>query len=326
MRRREFIVLVSGAAIAWSRAVVAQQPGPLRRVGVVIQGGSYHAGVDGLREGLKVAGLEEGRQLTLLVRDTKGDLSAVEVAARALEREDGVDLIIAFATSVALAVRGATATVPIVFITGSDPVALGLVETLARPAGRLTGIHNIGTDLTPKRLELLRELMPTLRRAVTFYDPDNRSAMASLELTRDAARRLGIDLIEQPVRSPEEIRERLHALSTSDAEAYFFISDAMVNSQGGLILERANALRMPIVAYELDLVRRGALVGYGFSYRELGRRAAIYVSRILAGARPGELPVEAVSVPMLVINLKVAQALGLAVPSALLIRADEVIE
>ena len=117
MRRREFITLLGSAAMAWPRAVVAQQPEPLRRVGVVIQGGSYHAGVDGLREGLKAAGLEEGQQLALLVRDTKGDLSAVEVTARALEREDGVDLIVAFATSVALAVKRVTANVPIVFIT-----------------------------------------------------------------------------------------------------------------------------------------------------------------------------------------------------------------
>jgi putative ABC transport system substrate-binding protein len=297
----------------------------LRRVGVVLEGGPYYAGVDGLREGLKAAGLEEGQRLALIVRDTEGDLSAVEAAARALEHDDGVDLIVAFAASVTLAVRRSTANVPIVFITGSDPVALGLVETIARPGGRLTGVHNINTDLMPKRFELLRELMPSLRRTVTFYDPSNRSATSSLASAQDAARHLGIDLIQQPVKSPEEIRKRLDALRAGDADAYVFISDAMVLSQASLILERANALRMATMAW-VDLVRRGALVGYGFNYRDLGRRAAGYVSRILAGAHPSDLPVEAISVPELVINLKTAKALGIEVPPSLLARADEVIE
>jgi putative ABC transport system substrate-binding protein len=179
MRRREFIALLGAAAVAWPCVIVAQPTDQVRRVGVVLQGGSYYAGVDGLREGLKASGLEEGQRLALLVRDAKGDLTAVEAAARILERDDGVDLIVAFATSVALAVKRSTASVPVVFIAGSDPVALGLVETLARPGGRLTGIHNIGTDLAAKRLEILRELVPTLRRAVTFYNPRNRSATTS---------------------------------------------------------------------------------------------------------------------------------------------------
>jgi putative ABC transport system substrate-binding protein len=187
-------------------------------------------------------------------------------------------------------------------------------------------LHNIGTDLTPKRLELLRELVPTVRRVITFYDPGNRSATSSLALTRDAARRLDINLIERPVASAEEIRERLHALTADDADAYFFVSDAMVNSQSNLILDKASVLRMPVVAYELDLVRGGALAAYGFSYHQLGRHAAGYVSRILAGAHPSDLPVEAVSIPALVLNLKTARALGLTIPPTLLARADEVIE
>ena len=326
MRRWEFLAVLGSAAIAWPRAVMAQQSERLGRVGVVIQGDTYHVGVDGLREGLKALGIQEGSRLALLVRDAKGNLTAIGAAARALEREEGVDLIVAFATSVALAAKRSTDNVPIVFVTGSDPAALGLVDNLARPGGRLTGIHSISTDLTSKRLELLRELMPALRRAVTFYNPGNPSALSAIELARDAARRLGIDLVEQPVTSTEEIHERLRALSATDAEAYFFGSDAMVNSQGGLILERANTLRMAVVAFGLDLVREGALIGYGFSYRDLGRRAAGYVSRILAGAHPGDLPVEAVSVPALAINLKAAKTLGVTVPPSLLARANEVIE
>jgi putative ABC transport system substrate-binding protein len=325
MRRREFLTVLGSAAIVWPHALMAQQPERLRRVGVLIQGDTYHVGVDGLRVGLKALGIEEGSRLALLVRDTKGDLAAIEVAARAFEREEGVDLIVALATSVALAAKRSTEHVPIVFVTGSDPAALGLVDTIARPGGRLTGLHSISTDLTSKRLEFLREIMPRVQRVVTFYSPGSPVALSAVKLARDAARRLGIELVEQTVTSTEDIHERLRALSATD-EAYFFGSDAMVNSQGRLIVERANALRMAVIAYGLDLVREGALIGYGFSYRDLGRRAAVYVSRILAGARPSDLPVEAVSVPGLAINLKTAKALGIEIPPSLISRADEVIE
>ena len=326
MKRRTFMVLLGGAATSWARNVVANQPKRPRRVGVVIQGDPYDIGVEGLREGLKALGLEEGEWLTLLVRDAQGDLMAVEAAARAFERDDDVDVIVALATSVALAVKRATASVPIVFITGSDPAALGLVDNLARPGGRLTGVHSISGDLTSKRLELLRELMPRLRRVITFYSPSNRSAVSALEETRRAARHLGIEVLERSVALTEDVRECLRTLTAEEAEVYFFGSDAMVNSQADLILQRANALRMAVVAFELDLVARGALVGYGFSYRELGRRAASYVARILAGTSPRDLPVEAVSVPVLAINVKTAKTLGIEVPSAFLDRADEVIE
>lgn len=326
MKRRAFMVLLAGAAISWPRTVVAQPPERPRRVGVVIQGDPYNVGVEGLREGLKALGLEEGERLALLVRNAQGDLTAADAAARAFERDDNVDVIVALATSVALAVKRATAGVSVVFVTGSDPAALGLVDTLARPGGRLTGVHSISSDLTSKRLELLNELMPRLRRVLTFYSPSNRSAILALEAARSAARHLGIDLLERPVASTEDVRERLRALTAGEAEAYFFGSDAMVNSQADLILERANALRMPVVAFELDLVARGALVGYGFSYRELGRRAASYVVRILAGTSPHDLPVESVSVPALAINVRTAKTLAIEVPPALLNRADEVIE
>ena len=326
MRRREFMVVLGSTAVALPSAVMAQEPVRLRRVGVVIQGDTYYVGVVGLREGLKAVGIEEGLRLALLVRDTKGDLTAAGPAARALERDEGVDLIVALATSIALEGKRSTENVPIVFVTGSDPAALGLVDTYARPGGRLTGLHSISNDLTSKRLEFLRELMPTIQRAVTFYNPSNPSAVTAIRSARDAAQRLGLDLVEQFVTSAQDIHERLRRLSASDAEAYFFGSDAMVNSQTNAILERANALRMAVVAFGLDQVREGALLGYGFSYLDLGRRAAGYVVRILAGTPPGDLPVEAVNVPALAINLKAAKAIGLTIPPTLLARADEVIE
>jgi putative ABC transport system substrate-binding protein len=216
--------------------------------------------------------------------------------------------------------------VPIVFAVGSDPVALGLAESLPRPGPRLTGVVNIGTDLTPKRLEILRELVPTVRRVVTFYNPQNASATASVALAREGALRLGIELIERQVTSPEQIGERVRALGSERADAFFFISDAMVNSAGALIVEQANALGMASMASGLELVGSGALAGYGVSYRDFGRSAAGYVSRILSGTQPGDLPVEAVSVPVFALNLNTARMLGLSLPESLIARAHEVIE
>jgi putative ABC transport system substrate-binding protein len=285
----------------------------------------YHVGVDGLRDGLRSAGLE-GQNLALFVRDARGGRQALESEARALEHEERVDVLVALATSVALAARRGTENIPIVFVTGSDPVAVGLVDSMARPGGRLTGIHSISTDLTSKRLEVLREIIPTVRRALTFYNPGNPAAVSAIELARPAAARLGIELVEEPVNSASDVRARLDRLRAGDVDAYFFGSDAMVNSEGRLILTRATALRMPVVAFGLDLVREGALVGYGFSYRDLGRRAASYVARILAGSSPRDLPVEAVDVPSLAINLSSAKALGVVVPFSVLGRADELIE
>ena len=323
MRRRALLAL----ALAW----LAITPAPsvaqsLKRIGVVLQGGPYYySGIEGLRDGLKGVGLEEGRDIALIVRDAKGDLTAVQAAASALER-DGVNLIVTLATSVTLASKRATTAVPIVFAVGSDPVAMGLVDSIARPGGRASGVHSIVTDLTPKRLELLRELVPTVRRILTFYNPGNPAAAASAQLAREAARTFGIDLIERHVTTPQQLREQVREIAATDADAYFFVADAMVLSHDSVVLERTNALRIPTMATYADAVARGALAGYGTSYRELGRRAAAYVSRILAGTAPAELPVEEVSTYGLVINLKTAKTLGLEVPATLLARADEVIE
>ena len=173
---------------------------------------------------------------------------------------------------------------------------------------------------------MLRELVPTVRRVLTFYNPGNPAAAASAHLAREAARTLGMELIERHVTTTQQLREQVRGIAATDADACFFVADAMVLSHDSVVLERTTALRMPTMATYADPVARGALAGYGTSYRELGRRAAAYVSRILAGTAPAELPVEEASTYGLVINLKTAAALGLTVPPALLARADEVLE
>jgi len=317
------VVLTVGLALA-PLAAEAQQA-RVYHIGVVLHGGPYYEALDGLRDGLRELGLEEGMQFVFHVRDTKGDLKSVEAAARSLE-DQKVDLIYALATSVTLAAKRATKSVPIVFYAGTDPVAVGLVKSFRKPGGRLTGIHGQFTDLTAKRLELLKEMIPGLHRVLTFYSPDNPAAQQSLKIARDAARHLKLELVERPVASVEALQAGLRALRSGEAEALFPVADAMVVSQEELIIDAAKAKRVPaMVSYKVN-VAKGALASYGESYYALGRLSAKQVHRILLGANPGDLPVEQLDRLYFVINLKTAKSLGLTIPQTLLLRADHVIE
>jgi putative ABC transport system substrate-binding protein len=305
-------------------AVPAQQT-RVYRVGVVHLGGPYARAIDGLRDGLKELGFEEGQQFLFHVRDARGDPKAVEAAARSLEAEK-VDVIYAVSVSVTLAVKQATKSVPIVFEAGTDPVAAGLVESLRRPGGRLTGIHAQSGDLTAKRLELLKELVPRLRRVVTFYSPDNPSSQGAMKIAREAARELKLELVERPVPSVDALRAGLRAIRPGEADAFFYVADAMVHSQADWIVDTAKTKRLPTMFADTDAVARGALAAYGLSsYYMVGRRAATYVQRVLLGANPADLPVEQLDTPQFAINLKTAKTLGLTIPASVLTRADEVI-
>ena len=262
----------------------------------VFQGGPYSVAVDGLREGLRELGFEEGKQFTLHVRDAKGDLKAVEPAARDLER-DNVDLIYSVTTTVTLATRGATKRVPIVFYAGADPVAMGLVENFRKPGGRLTGVHGQQADLTAKRLEVLKAMMPRLRRVVVFYSPDNPAARSSLAVLRDAARQLKVELVERRVASVEELRASLRSLRPGEVDALVYVADAMVTSQTDAIIDAARMKRLPTMFQEPASVAMGALASYGISLHAAGRLSAKQVQRVLQGAAPGDLPVEQLARP-----------------------------
>jgi putative ABC transport system substrate-binding protein len=323
MRRLSLTGILILGLFAMPRSVGAQQAAGYR-IGVVLQGGSYSAAIDGLRDGLRELGFEEGKQFLLHVRDVKGDLKAVEAAARGLEGGK-VDLIWALSTSTTLAVKRATKSVPIVFYAGADPVAVGLVASFRKPGGRLTGLHGQFSDLTAKRLELLKEMAPRTRRALALYNPDNPAAQRSATMAREAARQLKVELVERPVSSVEELRAALRALRPGEVDAIAYVADAMVTSQEELLFETARAKRLPTVVNK-DSVDKGALAGYGESYYTIGRRSAKHVQQVLQGASPGDLPVEQLDRLYFVINLKTAKAIGLTVPQSVLARADEIIE
>ena len=301
----------------------AQQP-KLYRVGVLVPGDAWYEIIDGLRVGLKQLGLEEGKQFTLTIQDWKGDVKAAETAARKFEQEK-VNLIYATGTNSTLAAKRATADIPIVFCAGTDPVVVGLVESFAKPAGRLTGVYNPTTDLTAKRLEILKEIVPKLRRVVTFYDPRNRVAIESSKLAREAARPLGVELVERHVTSVEDLRAGVRALRAGDVDAYFAVSDPMASNESQLIIDTARVKKLPTMFDVTSHVVKGGLASYNVSFHEMGRLSAKYVQRILAGVKPNDMPVEGVDKIALVINLKTAKQIGLTVPPNVLVRADRVI-
>ena len=309
--------------VGWVRMAEAQQP-KVYRVGVITAGGVFYETIDGFRIGLRELGLEEGKQFTLAIRDTRSDAKAAEEAASNLEQEK-VNLIYTTATSVTIAARRATADIPIVFCVATDPVAVGLVDSFAKPGGRLTGVYTRVTDLTAKRLEILKEMVPKLRRVVTFYDPNNRVSSEAAKLGREEAKRLGLNFVERHVTSAEELRQALQALKAGEADAYFYTTALIVNSQAQLVIDTARAKRLPTMFQEQSFVAKGALASYGVSYHEVGRVSAKYVQRIITGVNPKDLPVEGVDKIDLVINLKTAKEIGLTIPPNVLVRAQKVI-
>lgn len=290
-----------------------------------MQGGPWYAVVEGLRDGLNELGLVEGKNFVLEIRDTEGDLKAVERAAKELEQAK-VNLIYTAATSVSLSAQKATEKTPIVFVAGTNPVTVKLVNSIRAPGDRLTGVHVRATDLIGKRLELLREIIPDLRRVVTFYNPSNRSAIEGAKEAREAARLLGLELIERKVASVEELQNALRTYRTGEADAFIAVSDAMIDSQIQSVIDMARANRLPTMHYELIAVEQGGLVSYSSDFKDAGRQSAKYVQQILAGTSPAQLPVEGIDTLKFVINLKTARQIGLNIPERILLRADKVIE
>ncbi len=301
------------------------QPAKPFRVGVIHPGGSQYETLDGLRQGLKELGWNEGKELVLDIRDLKGDASAAEREAAALEKQS-VSLIYALTTTVISKAKAATSKVPIVFAIGSDPVTGGLVDSFARPGGRLSGVHYLVRDLTGKRLEILKEILPKTSRVLTFYDPTSRVAAEGASLAREEAKRLGIKLIERHVRSVEELKAETRKLKAGEADAFLFTPDPMVGSQAPLIIEIAQVKKLPTMFQEQSLVAKGALAAYGQNYREIGWVSAKYVQQVLTGASPKDMKIETVDSVEFAVNLQTAKQLGVTIPPQVLARAKKVIK
>jgi putative ABC transport system substrate-binding protein len=323
--RRRTVVLGSLVALAAARSHPSSaQTSRLVKIGALTDSWGPTNGIVGFRDGLQQLGYRENQDFVLGVRFTQGNAAELPAAARDLVRH-GVDLIVVAGTAAALAAHQATDKVPIVFSGGSDPVEAGLVKSFARPGGNVTGVADLEVELLSKRMDLLRELLPGLKRMLVVYDATNADAVAKLQAHRDAARRLGLTLIEKPARTEEEARAAVAAARKADVDLMFAPRSLSLNIPG-LILGLAPKASIPTMFQDAFFVERGGLISYAANTYEVGRQAARLAAKILKGARPAEIPVEQPTKFDLVINMKTAQALGLTIPPTLLLRADHVVQ
>ena len=316
--------LAVALACAWLTAAPAegQRASPVR-IGALTEAWGPTTLLVGLRDGLQELGYREDRDFSIGVRFTQGDPTELPAAARDLVKL-GVDLIVAADTSNAIrAAQAATDRIPIVFVGGSDPVESGVIKTFARPGGNVTGVADIDVELVPKRMELFREIVPALKRVLLPYDAQNPLAATLLRAHRDAARRLGLVLVERPFRSQEEAQGALAGVRKGEADGILSPRLHSLNIPG-FILE-LGAKATPTMFHSAFYVERGGLASYGADRHEMGRQAARLVAKILKGAKPADLPVEQPNTFELVVNLRTAKALGLTVPESALLQAGRII-
>jgi ABC-type uncharacterized transport system substrate-binding protein len=326
MRRRNFIALLGGAAAAWPLAARAQQPGKLPTIGLL---GSTSPSIGGqwvaaFAQRLRELGWIEGRNVTIEVRWAAGRAEHyAEIAAEFVRHK--VDIIVTSGTAAIVAAKQATSVIPIVFAAAGDPVGTGLVASLARPGGNVTGLSFQQTDLAAKRLELLRELVPDLRRLGILANVGSAGAVLDMREVEATARRLGLDAATVEIRRAEDIAPAFDALK-GRAEALYVVIDPLVNTNSIRINTLALAARLPTIHGLREYVEAGGLMSYGPNILNLWQRAAELIDKILRGAKPADIPVEQPTKFELVINLKTAKALGLTVPLIMQMTAHEVIE
>lgn len=325
MRRRRRALLACLLAIGcFLMAPVAWGQRPVR-IGVLTEGWGPTPATVGLRDGLQALGYRQGEQFDLGVRFTQGDVAALPAAARELVAA-GSDIIFTTSSNGARAAQQATQTVPIVFaeVVG-DPVKLGLVRSFARPGGNTTGVSSLAIELNPKRLEIFKELVPDLKRVLVIYDPSDPDAVASARVYREAARQLGLQLLERMPRSQEEVREIVARARRPEVDGIVVTPGLALNIPGAM-LDAAQRQQVPTMFNGTFWVERGGLAGYGPDFYESGRQAARLVFKILKGEKPADIPVETNARIELAINIKAARALNLQVGQALLQRADRIID
>ena len=319
--------LVGGAA-AWPLAADAQQTVKIARIGYLASNLGNQGPVEAFRQGLRDLGYVEGRNLVIEYRDAQGKLEPLPALATELVALK-VDVIVASSTAAALAAKQVTSVVPIVFATVPDPVATGLVISLARPGGNITGLSNLNADLVGKGLEYLTQAVPTARRVAVLWQPGafgERTEKEMLKAAEVAAGVLGIQLQFVEARAPADIDKAFSEITGTRADALTIFVSGMLLGERSRLVDFAVRNRLPALYTFRELVDAGGLMSYGTSLADLFRRAASYVDKILKGTKPADLPVEQPIKLELVINLKTAQALGLTVPQTLLARADQVIE
>ncbi|HXN43590.1 MAG TPA: ABC transporter substrate-binding protein [Xanthobacteraceae bacterium] len=322
MKRRKFITLLAGAA-AWPLDVLAQQADKVWRMGFIAHG--HESFYDSLFEGLREYGYEEGRNLIVERRYARGQAERFKEFAAEMVRLN-VDIIIVVTTPAALAVMSATKTIPIVHPNAIDPLNTGLVTSLAHPGGNLTGGAQLTAEVSAKRLEILRRVVPGLSRVATLWNPANPALAFSWKQTQGAARVLGVTLQSHEVQGTTDFAAAFAMIAEERPDALLVLQDAVTMQLRNDITEFAIQKRLPSMFQEKGWAVAGGLMSYGENLSSMYRRAAYFVDRIFKGAKPADLPVEQATKFDMVLNLRTAKAIGLTIPDSILVLADEVIE
>jgi len=326
MKRREFITLLSSAAafnpvFAWAQ----QSPSPLIGVLEAASALSLTKNDEAFRSGLRQLGYVEGRNIRLEYRYADGFLDRLPGLAAELVRLNP-KVIVSAPLPANLALHQATSTIPIVMATGADPVGFGLVQSLSHPGGNITGLTNFAEELASKQLDLIRELLPGIARIGALVNVTNPLHVPQWRETEAAAAKASLATVRFDYRVPEDLDRAFAKFTEEKVEAVLIPPDVTFNDRREHIAELAAKARLPAIYFNRLYAESGGLLSYGPNVLESYRRAAIFVDKILKGAKPGDIPIERPTSIELVINLKTAKALGLSVPTALLARADEVIE
>jgi putative ABC transport system substrate-binding protein len=326
MNRREFVVLLGASGAAWPFAARAQQPTKVPRIGFLRFGlASANADrVEALRAGLRQLGYVEGKNITIEFRFAER-IEVLRELADDLARA-GVDIIFATGSTELEAARQATKTIPIVIATHADPVGVGHVASLARPGANITGLSILLTELVAKELEILKEAVPQATRIGVLFSPSAPSHRPAVLALETAGERLGVQLVMVPVRTVEDFEGVFSTMSREHVGGFLAVTAPIFSSHRTRLADLALKHRLPGMFAGREYLEAGGLISYAPDVNDLTRRAATYIDKILRGAKPADLPIEQASTYQLVINLKTAKALGLAIPPAQLARADEVIE
>jgi putative ABC transport system substrate-binding protein len=325
--RRRFLLTSVAGVLSAPLTVEAQQGGKVHRIGFL---GNSTAALEAnlvgpFREGLRELGYLEGQNIVIEYRWAEGKYERAPILLAELVARH-VDVIVTAGTPTSLAAQKATTSVPVVVVAVGDPVATGLVASLARPGGNITGLTSIAEETEGKRLELLREVIPRLSHVAALWNPENPTLLPQLKQMRDSAQFLGLKVQILEVRTPGALEETFQAILRERPGALLVMGDRLFLHNRQRIIDFSTAQRLPVVPVHPELVEAGGLMSFGPSYPGMHRRAAYFVDRILKGAKPADLPVERPTKFELVINLKTAKALGLTIPQSLLLRADQVIE
>jgi putative ABC transport system substrate-binding protein len=325
MRRREVIALAGTALVAWPLVAPAQQPAKIARLGLLGFGTPPAIRVEALRAGLRDLGYVEGKNFVIEFRWSSTVQQMHEAAAELARMK--VDIIFAASSTEVAPARRATSTIPIVFAVHADPVGVGHVSSLARPGGNMTGLADIQPMITPKRLEMLKETLPRATRFGVLWSPTAPSYRPVLDAAEATRGKLGVQLVPVSVSTVADFDGAFARMAQQRVDGVLVVGSALTGRlDRPLLAEVALKHRLPTMFGGRDNVVDGGLMSYAADFSDLWRRAAVYIDKILKGAKPAELPVEQASRYQLVINLKTASALGLTIPPSILARAEEVIE